>query len=313
MVEAVSWSHLRSEVEKIYTPPMKAPNTCSKMKEILNRVEEFGEESPEDRLERSTDLKTSWAARYIAWRAKQGVCNNTIRGDVVYLSAVCSIAAEEGWLGRVPGWRRIRPRKGAPARKVLHSIEEVRKVLLHLQERRDCWEDHRLLALTAVVACTGLRRKEALRLQVQDVDLAAKRVHVVERDERLKTVSSAAPVPMCPELATILEPWISRTLSVWLFPGVRRRGPWTGGTSGKSAGDRIKQVGEDCGVEGLTLGSLRHTFATWARRRFGLNAVQLKDVLRHTTVYTQEHYVHDETVEELLTKSVEGVSYLASA
>lgn len=49
--------------------------------------------------------------------------------------------------------------------------------------------------------------------------------------------------------------------------------------------------------------------ATWSRRRWGLSGLQLRDVLRHTTEHTQEHYVHEETETAALVASVAHVSY----
>lgn len=63
------------------------------------------------------------------------------------------------------------------------------------------------------------------------------------------------------------------------------------------------------GVVGFTAQSLRHSFTTWGRRRFGIDAVTMKDILGHTTVSThEEHYLHAELLAELVS-SVGHVSY----
>ncbi len=89
------------------------------------------------------------------------------------------------------------------------------------------WEGARLHALAATVAYAALRRDEALTLRVADVDLVAGLLAVSDRKRR-KTPASAATVPIAPELAAVLAAWLPRCGSIHCFPGVRRRGPWTG-------------------------------------------------------------------------------------
>lgn len=300
-----SWSDFRREIETIYTPPGRAPNTYQKMSKTLRLAEQFG-------IESLAELTTAWAARFVAWRSER-VGRNTIRGDLSYLAAAAQIAVDEGWMDKPPVWRRVRPRPGPASRKRLHSIDDVRRVLELLASRAEDWKQHRLLALVSTTACTGLRKQEVLRLRTEDVDLDRRLIAVVERGRRLKTIKSAGEVPICPELKEVLEGWLPRCGGSWVFPGSKGLGPWTGGTSGKCPTDRVRAVGLEAGVEGLTLASLRHTFATWARRRWGLSAIKLRDVLRHETEHTQEHYVHDEIDESIVVSSVDRVSYLARA
>jgi integrase len=253
------------------------------------------------------ELDTELAARFVAARAKC-VGANTVRGDLAYLSAAATIAAEEGWLARAPRFKRVRPRPTRPTVPKVHTIVQVGAVLELLRSRAGSWAGHRLYALAALAAYTGLRRDEVLWLKCEDVELAASLLRVMDR-RRLKTQASAAAVPIPPELRAILETWLPRTGSEWLFPGIRQRGPWTGGANGSRPNERIREAGRECGVEGLTLQSLRHTFATHARRQWGLSELELADVLRHTSPATQRWYVHEARREELVA-SVSRVSYL---
>ena len=67
--------------------------------------------------------------------------------------------------------------------------------------------------------------------------------------------------------------------------GLPRR-PGQGAVDGRRNGTRpcdlIRQAGEELGIEGLTLQSLRHAWATSARRRWGLSSLVVMAVLRHT-------------------------------
>jgi integrase len=60
--------------------------------------------------------------------------------------------------------------------------------------------------LASVWAYAGLRRTEALRLRVEDVDLDRRLLWVRGNGRRLKTRASAAPVPICSALAGTLDP-----------------------------------------------------------------------------------------------------------
>lgn len=292
----------RLRVQSLYAGPAHSRRTAAKMRRVLCLLEAMGATS-------TADLTTELAARFVAARSER-VCANTVRGELSYLSAAAGYAVDEGWLDRPPRLKRIRPRPSLRKRKTLHSIEDVGRVLELLRSRSADWRWHRAYALASTIAYTGLRRDEALWARVEDLRLEAGVLEVSNR-RRLKTEASAAPVPVCPELGEILGEWLPRCGPDWLFPAVRGRAPWTSGELGHRPVDWIRGAGEELGILGLTFQSLRHTFATWARRRWGLSGIQLKDVLRHTTEHTQEHYVHGELEHGPLVASVAMVSYRA--
>jgi len=105
---------------------------------------------------------------------------------------------------------------------------------------------------------------------------------------------SAAPVPMPTVLEGILRAWLPHAHADWVFPGVRRRNAWTGGKGGQRAGCRLRLAGEAVGVRGFTPHSLRRSLATHLRGSHGLTKEQLKMVLRHSNVLTQELYVGED-------------------
>ena len=280
----IPFHRFTAKVLHVYAGPGHAKRTLTKMRHILGLIAGLGVQS-------TAGLTTELMARFVVKRART-VNPNTIRGDLSYLSAACSFAVEEGWLDHVPRWKRVRPRRKKPAVFTAHSIADVARVLELLRSRSGSWQGSRLYTLAFTIAYTGLRRDEALTLQVQDVDLTTGLLTVSDRQQR-KTEASAAAVPIPPELCKVLEAWLPRCGCAWVFPGVRRQGPWTGGKCGERACDRIRQAGQEVGVAGLTLLSLRHAFATHARRQWGLSEIQLADVLRHTSPATQKWYVHE--------------------
>ena len=245
----------------------------------------------------TTDLTPELVARLAAYRSAERR-PATIDGLLRAFRAACSVAVAAGHLADLPfgpatPWPSLR--SVAPLRSRHHSREALGRVLAHLEAGSRSWEGGRLHALTAVLCYCGLRRSEALRLRVEDLDFEIGVIRVVRRAGRpLKTVASEAAVPMPESLLEILGRWASRTGSPWLFPGVTRRGPWTGGMAGKKAGDRLRRAGEAAGVAGVTPHTLRHSLATHLRGWWGLSPKQIQMILRHSNQYTQELYCHED-------------------
>ncbi len=276
-----------ARILSLYRPPLRAPKTYSKMRLVLR---EFGA-VPSVRT--AADLDTVHVAVWLARRAEAGGNPNTTLSLARSLRAASLIALAEGWIERPPLWKRLMPRAG-PRLRVRHFDRgQVVALLDHLEAcaRGGDWQARRLLALVAVVAYTGLRKTEALTLQLPDVDLTTGLLHVVAR-RRLKTPESAAPVPIAPELALLLAAWLPSAGPLWVFPGVTRVGPWSGGPMGYRAIDALQAAGRAVGMPGLTFHSLRHTLAKLGLGEFGLSIDQVRTLLRHTTPVTTELYTH---------------------
>jgi integrase len=99
----------------------------------------------------------------------------------------------------------------------VHSLDELAHVLRVAQSEADRkagwagWRAGRLMALTAVVAYTGMRKSEALHLRVEDLDFATGMVQLVSRSGfAYKTEASAQPLPLPPALVRILRAWVPR-------------------------------------------------------------------------------------------------------
>ena len=82
-----------------------------------------------------------------------------------------------------------------------------------------------------------------------------------------------------------------QTQSEWLFPGVRRLGPWLEGPPGQKPIDQVEALGTRAGVPGLTIASFRHTFASLAEG-WSIGELALQRQLRHTRIRTQLAYRH---------------------
>ena len=273
----------------------------------------------------TADLTMATITRMIADHPERSP--NTTRGLLGYARVVCNYAAGMGYvyvspfqLRKLNAW----VRRSKPKQKKHHSREDIRRVLDYM--RNDIgirqgwaqWEARRLFALTATVALTGLRAREAQCLRTADVDLETRIISVVSTpDNRTKTEAAEDVVPMPKALVPILSEWLLyRTQAPpdfpidptcpFMFPTRDRRRPWTSGEPGRKPVHRLKAVAALAGVPDFTFLSLRHSWATHALW-WKLGPGTVKRVLRHTTERTQAHYTHDDIAD--LTDSVENVDY----
>lgn len=160
------------------------------------------------------------------------------------------------------------------------------------QPQSQRWYAHRRRALVWLLAATGLRASEALC--ARDIDFDGEILEVTSSWKRTKTRAARQPVPVIEEAARRILEWIEiRGESRWLFPQSTTDRPWAGGGPGYKPLDQIKSLGRRAGVNGVTMQSFRHTFATIAEI-WGLSETQIQRILRHTTPLTQQHYRHSD-------------------
>ena len=289
--QPIPFRDFAAAVLSLYQPPLRARATYLKMRQALT---EFGHLPG---VATTADFDTAHVAEFAGRREESNV--NTTISLLRCLRTASLFSVAEGWADRPPQWRRLMPRTG-PRRTVRHySRDQVVSLLEYLERAATDWPGRRLHALAATVAYTGLRKMEALSLQVEDVNLTTGVLAVVAR-RRLKTAGSAAPVPIPPELVPILERWLPDAGPLWVFPGATRVGPWTGGSPGYRPLDRLRQAGLAVGLPGLTFHSLRHTLAKLMVGDFGLSVDQARSVLRHTSERTTEGYLHRDDPEMLI-------------
>ena len=205
-------------------------------------------------------------------------------------------------------WVRLDARPAA--RKPVHrSAAEIGRLLelLDAEAGEGSWESGRLQALGYTYAFTGMRKCEALTLEHADIDLGGRSLAIRPKpDWRPKTLRSAARLPLAPPLAEVLHRWLPRTGCDWVFPGKRLAGPWTGGPPGRKALDEIRGAGERAGITGLTILGFRKSLGTLAKS-WGISQLELKALLRHTSVETQRYY--DEEDAELLRAAAAKIQF----
>ena len=299
-IHPIPLAEFRGRVQKIYRSAAKAPKTMKQLDHVLRLAEAAGVET--------TDQLTTEAMSDIILARGDEANANTTRGLISRLGRCCCLAARLRLIDRddLPDWESLRPRKSRPVRNAPHSPQDVSRLLAGLA-RCPGWFGARLHALASLVACTGLRRNEALFARVVDLDLVRGFVFVVPRS-KLKTEASAAPVPLPDELVPTLKRWLPDTGGTWLFPGARSGGPWTGGAPGYRPLDRLRAAGDELGIAGVGFHSLRHTLATQLMLA-GTPAWAIQRILRHTTPMTTAHYLHPTDLD--VARLVRGFRYPA--
>jgi integrase len=300
-MNAIPFDQFCTEYIGVLSGPRYAVATRKKMEQVPKQVDALGVRS-------TAELTTKTVSRYAQGRSER-VCPNTVRGELTYLRAACNYAIEEEYLDRGPRFRRSLPRKSPRIRKVLHPIESIRLVLDHLEQGQETWFGHRLFVVGSFAALTGARKSEVLYARWSDLDLG-RGIWNVSARYRLKTEGSERPVPLCGELITIARGWRWRSRSEHLVPNHLLDEPWTTGGKGFRPTDQLVAAGLEVGVEGFTCASLRHSWSTWARRRWGLTGVEVRDILGHTTIQTHErNYLHGELDDADLVRIAGKIGY----
>jgi integrase len=291
---AITLDHFRSELLALYEPPLRAPATYRQMRQVLREFAELGT------VRKTSDITpTAIAAWLKAFPDRTAV---TAASHLRAFRAACSYAKKRGYLRTSPfeirnDWVDASPLESdQPRRPRHHPMATIARVLqlLDSEAAGGGWEEGRLQALVYTYAFTGLRKSEALYLRKADVDLEARILRVKRRRNfRPKTAASAAPIAIADELGSVLARWLPRTGSDWVFPTKDGKTPWTSGGPGKKPLDMVKAAGRRAGVDGLTILSFRHSFATHSKR-WGFGPLELKDWLRHTDIDTQGWYLEDD-------------------
>jgi integrase len=155
------------------------------------------------------------------------------------------------------------------------------------------------LALTILVAATGIRISEAMGLKWEDIDYQNKQINlrrVWVSDtivEKMKTEDSEAPVPLTDLLAQHLRDWQRETVygrpSDWVFASARKKGK-SPRSSSVLIWDHLRPAAIAAGVKlkkGQRFGfhNFRHGLASWLVNQ-GTDVKTVQGLLRHSNVKT---------------------------
>jgi integrase len=290
-MKSISWVRFSEEILELYEPPIRSKGTWYKIRQVLQVLSKVGVKSPRDLTPRTVN-------RFVR-ELEPGRSPATVAGLLAYLKITCGYAIFKKYTDSNPfdfraDWIRADPvdpdGPSPPGRS--HSAEEIRTLfeLLDVEAAGGGWKEARLQSLVYTLAFLGLRKMEALQLQLGDLSLDNRTVAIrSRRRHRGKTRASRAELVMPADLHQVLATWLPRTGSLWVFPGVTGKGPWTGGMVGHRPLDCVKAAGRRAGIANLTILDFRHTLATLADS-MGMGELELMSWLRHTNPRTMGWY-----------------------
>ncbi|MEX2502429.1 MAG: tyrosine-type recombinase/integrase [Trueperaceae bacterium] len=148
-------------------------------------------------------------------------------------------------------------------------------------------------AAQVMLRFTGLRVTELVGLGLRDLHLQERRLNVVGKGGRQRTV------PLAMALQEHLDGYLRHVRprcprSVWLFASPRSRpaGPWSGRMSPRSVRRAVRACGQDAEVGGRHHPHRwRHTFATELLRA-GVDVYTAQRLLGHAKAGTTANYLH---------------------
>lgn len=150
-------------------------------------------------------------------------------------------------------------------------------------------------AMVLLAGTTGLRRSELIALTWQDVNFETLQIEVNKscvrgQIGRTKTLASAKPVPLDPEVSERLKEWKRKSLfrgpTDFLFPSERKNGlipVWPDMVFDKFIRPAIQRAG----IRGKAIGwhTFRHSYAT-DLRALGVDVKTAQELLRHANART---------------------------
>jgi len=313
-MSAISIIRFEREVVANYQGRGRAPKTVRQVQQVLRELRAVG-------VTRTNQVNSQAIERWIAaWPDRTP---ETFRSHLRCLSSLCTRLKKLGLVRLDPfevdgvaDWMRLDSRPAAPRRRWSKPADQIRAVYA-VAERRAAtgrWKAWRDWAYLRTLFETGGRSGEIQRLRIIDVDTCAQTITICPHWItgrggrrywwRPKTIGAAGVIPIGPGLADLLGEWSRRVMwesrrgklritnCEFIFPGANLWGPWTGGGPGESPLDRIKALGVEAGVPGLTCKAARKGLGTY---NMGLSPDGRRRHMRHADLGTTDLYDEHDT------------------
>ncbi len=169
-----------------------------------------------------------------------------------------------------------------PHRGRILSVEELRRLMVAIDEMKPTDSRPDLLDLIQLLLLTGLRLREWMNAEWPQIDWQFK---VLRLSGTSHNKNKQRTIPLSEEALEILKP-LRRPGARFIFPaacGTKPYGePWF----------RFQRVFERAKIENFRIHDLRHTTATYGHVYGGLSGVDVQGLLGHTTMAMTSRYLN---------------------
>ena len=191
--------------------------------------------------------------RYKKNRLKTGAEKSTINREISTLKAILKYAGErdlapEGVGGDVCTFTNMERKETR-----IMTRDDIKRLLKLCASPDFQAREPYLFPVVTVMANTGLRPRECIRLAKGDLDLE----HRVISVRQTKTKSGIRNIPISSEVAGVLSRWLPHVKGEWVFPSPKKPGAHIRDFA-KAFAEAVKEAG----LKGFTPRSLRRMFAT---------------------------------------------------
>jgi len=219
------------------------------------------------------EITSQHIAHFRDKRLSAGTSPSTIRKELNLLSKVYDVAQKE-WLYPVANRvREVRRPSEAPARTRRPSKAELAAI------QAECIRSNNpaIWLMVELAIETGMRQGELLGINVDDVDLKSRTIHLA-----LTKNGSARDVPLSEKAFSLISNKLEETATSKLFSN------WQSGDGFRST---FRRVCHRAGVSGLRFHDLRHEAASRLFEK-GLNQFQVAAITGHKSLQSLQRYTH---------------------
>lgn len=223
---------------------------------------------------------------YIAYLRGSGLAPASVARHIHSLHSFWNYLRDEGYVQTDPFSRISLPKLPRKLPQVL-SADEARRLLQGAEQQGCVFNAFRDKAILSLLILGGLRRSEILQLRLSDLDLNSNTLHI-----RSSKGGNSRLIPLGEEASAALQDWLELRSQdcghEFLFTC-----KWGAPLSKNGLSSCLKRALSQAGIqrEGLTLHTLRHTFATLMLRG-GCDLYVLQQLLGHSRLDTTAVYLH---------------------
>lgn len=213
---------------------------------------------------------------YKARRQKEGAKASTINRELNTIKAMLNKAVAWGYLAKNPAQtvKKLKEHK----RQVRYLSPQEARLLIETAKPR-------LKSIIVTMLYTGLRRDELIHLTWDDVNFDRKLLSIQAKDDWHPKDYEVRHIPLNEKLIQLLA----------RFKGGGKNHVFTNGEGGILNGNVLsrdfRRLARACGIEGVSIHTLRHTFASYLAMK-GVDLYTIQKLLGHSSIKTTEIYAH---------------------